>query len=120
MSDTTQVLADMHWQYDLLGTIEVGIVVINRDFQVEMWNQFMENHSGKLPSGVVGKNLFDVFPEIDKAWLSRKAQPVFDLKTPAFLISTGNQEQPSHQVPMRGRLTRWRVVLVLSGSPNLP
>lgn len=86
MSDTTQVLADMHWQYDLLGTIEVGIVVINRDFQVEMWNQFMENHSGKLPSGVVGKNLFDVFPEIDKAWLSRKAQPVFDLKTPAFLI----------------------------------
>ncbi|MDM7861682.1 diguanylate cyclase [Alteromonas sp. ASW11-36] len=87
MSDSSQkALAEMHWQYDLLGSIEVGIVVINRDFTVEMWNQFMENHSGKLPSSVVGKSLFDVFPEVDKTWLLRKAQPVFDLRTPAFLI----------------------------------
>ncbi|WP_100656229.1 GGDEF domain-containing protein [Alteromonas flava] len=86
MSHSAKEVAELHWQYDLLGSIEVGIVVINRDFKVEMWNQFMENHSGKLPSTVVGKNLFSVFPEIDKAWLERKAQPVFDLQTPAFLI----------------------------------
>ncbi|WP_100643752.1 diguanylate cyclase [Alteromonas facilis] len=86
MSQTANEVAELHWQYDLMGSIEVGIVVINRDFKVEMWNQFMENHSGKLPSAVVGNNLFSLFPEIDKAWLERKAQPAFDLKTPAFLI----------------------------------
>lgn len=87
MSDSSQkTIADIHWQYDLLGSIEVGIVVINRDFTIEMWNQFMENHSGLLPSGVVGKTLFDLFPDIDKPWLLRKAKPVFDLRTPAFLI----------------------------------
>ncbi|MBT0585371.1 sensor domain-containing diguanylate cyclase [Alteromonas oceanisediminis] len=86
MSKPMSDVADMHWQYDLLGSIEVGIVVVNRDYKVEMWNQFMENHSGLLPSKVVGKNLFDVFPKVDKGWLQRKAKPVFDLKTPAFLI----------------------------------
>lgn len=86
MSSYDQSISDMHWQYDLLGSIEVGIVVVNRDFTVEMWNQFMENHSGLLPSQVVGKELFSVFQEIDKAWLKRKADPVFNLKSPAFLI----------------------------------
>lgn len=86
MSQTASELADLHWQYDLLGSIEVGIVVVNRDFTVEMWNQFMENHSGKLPSDVVGQSLFSLFPEIDSDWLKRKAQPVFDLNTPAFII----------------------------------
>lgn len=86
MSSPDQSISDMHWQYDLLGSIEVGIVVVNRDFTVEMWNQFMENHSGLLPSQVVGKELFSMFKEIDKAWLLRKADPVFNLKSPAFLI----------------------------------
>ena len=86
MTETAKELADLHWQYDLLGSIEVGIVVVNRDFTIEMWNQFMENHSGKLPSDVVGKSLFSLFPEVDSEWLKRKAQPVFDLNTPAFLI----------------------------------
>ena len=86
MSKIDQSISDLHWQYDLLGSIEVGIVVVNRDFVVEMWNQFMENHSGFLPSQVVGKDLFSLFPELDKGWLQSKAAPVFDLKTPAFLI----------------------------------
>ena len=55
MSDSSQkTIADIHWQYDLLGSIEVGIVVINRDFTIEMWNQFMENH----------KSLDEIDPEI--------------------------------------------------------
>lgn len=79
-------LATMHWQHDLLSSIEVGIVVLDRDFNVEVWNQFMENHSGLLPSQVCGSGLFKHFPEIDGAWLRAKAQPVFNLKTPVFLI----------------------------------
>lgn len=86
MSQIDQSITDMHWQYDLLGSIEVGIVVVDRNFTVEMWNQFMENHSGLLPSQVVGQSLFSVFPSIEQKWLERKADPVFNLKTPAFLI----------------------------------
>lgn len=79
-------LADIHWQQDLLGSIEVGIVVIDKAFNVQAWNQFMENHSNLLPSQVMGKSLFTSFPDIDEAWLTAKAEPVFNLNTPVFLI----------------------------------
>jgi len=83
---TDNSLAQMHWQHDLLSSIEVGIVVIDREFKVEVWNQFMENHSSLLPSQVCGTSLFNHFPEVDQQWLQAKAEPVFDLKTPVFLI----------------------------------
>ncbi|MGS2719068.1 GGDEF domain-containing protein [Paraglaciecola aestuariivivens] len=79
-------LAEMHWKHDLLGSIEVGIVVLNKDFSVQVWNQFMENHSSIVPGMIQNKNLFDFFPEIDKDWFSRKAAPAFSLKSPVFII----------------------------------
>lgn len=79
-------MADLHWQHELLSSLEVGIVVLNRDFKVEVWNQFMQNHSDILPSQICGNALFDYFPEIDEHWLRTKAEPVFDLRTPVFLI----------------------------------
>lgn len=79
-------LGRMHWQNDLLSSIEVGIVVLDREFRIEVWNQFMENHADKLPSEVMGKSLFSLFPEIEEQWLRSKAEPVFNLKTPVFII----------------------------------
>ncbi|MEG3766558.1 diguanylate cyclase [Alteromonas sp. 14N.309.X.WAT.G.H12] len=76
----------MHWQNDLLSSIEVGIVVLDREFRIEVWNQFMENHADKLPSEVIGKSLFSLFPEIEEQWLKSKAEPVFNLNTPVFII----------------------------------
>ena len=79
-------IAQLHWQHELLSSLEVGIVVLDRDFNVEVWNQFMENHSDILPSQICGKPLFSHFKEIDEEWLRAKAEPVFNLKTPVFLI----------------------------------
>ncbi|MFT4993302.1 MAG: diguanylate cyclase [Paraglaciecola sp.] len=79
-------LAEMHWKHDLLGSIEVGIVVLDEDYNVQVWNQFMENHSGIVPSQIKDKCLFDFFVEIDQNWLKIKADPVFTLRTPVFVI----------------------------------
>lgn len=79
-------IAQLHWQHELLSSLEVGIVVLDKDFNVEVWNQFMENHSDILPSQICGKPLFSHFKEIDEEWLRAKAEPVFNLKTPVFLI----------------------------------
>ncbi|MBU2977543.1 sensor domain-containing diguanylate cyclase [Alteromonas sp. C1M14] len=76
----------MHWQTDLLNSIEVGIVVLDRDLRIEVWNQFMANHADKLPSEVTGQSLFSLFPEIEEKWLRSKAEPVFNLNTPVFII----------------------------------
>ncbi len=79
-------IMQMHWQHDLLSSIEVGIVVMDKDFRIEVWNQFMENHADLRPSEVMSKSLFSMFPEIEESWLRSKAEPVFNLKTPVFII----------------------------------
>ncbi len=79
-------LAEMHWKHDLLGSIEVGIVVLDKEFNVQVWNQFMENHSSIVPGMIQDKNLFEFFPEIDKEWFTRKAAPAFSLKSPVFIV----------------------------------
>lgn len=86
MSKVTSDIAEMHWQHDLLGSIEVGLAVLDRDYNVLVWNQFMENHSGILPSTIRDNCLFDYFSEIDKDWFKQKSDPVFDLQSPAFII----------------------------------
>ena len=79
-------LAEMHWKHDLLGSIEVGIVVVDREYLVQVWNLFMENHSNIAPSTIRGTSLFAHFPEIDETWLRAKDEPVFSMKSPVFVI----------------------------------
>ena len=70
---------------DMLQTVDVGIVVLDRNLTVQVWNGFMESHSGLLPSEVRDKSLFSLFPTIKKEWFIKKTRPVFDLKTRAFM-----------------------------------
>lgn len=74
----------MHWLMDIVQNIDVGLLVLNREYEIEAWNGFMENHSGLMAERIKGKNLFEVFPEIDKKWFLEKAEPVFLLDNRAF------------------------------------
>lgn len=79
-------MLEFHWVIDMLQTVDVGLVVLDRQFKVKMWNGFMESHSGKLPSEVRDKSLFELFPDINSQWFEQKAKPVFDLRTRAFML----------------------------------
>lgn len=79
-------MTEFHWMMDMLQTVDVGLVVLDRDFKVKLWNGFMESHSGLLPSQVRERCLFDLFPEIDKKWFVNKSRPVFELRNRAFII----------------------------------
>lgn len=74
------------WMNTLFNSIEVGIVVLNRSFEISVWNPFMENHSSKTAQQVCGQSLFTHFPEVDEKWFKAKAEPVFDLNTSVFVI----------------------------------
>ncbi|MEC8232696.1 MAG: diguanylate cyclase [Pseudomonadota bacterium] len=71
---------------ELLNSIEVGVVILDRTFEVKVWNKFMENHGGMRSVDMVGKSLFSQFSEIDEQWLRTKVDPVFNLKSPVFII----------------------------------
>ncbi len=79
-----QSIDDMHWQLDMLQSIDVGLVVVDRDYTIKLWNGFMANHSSMPPAKVIGENLFERFPDIPQDWFKRKAESVFLLKNRCF------------------------------------
>ncbi|MBV8666154.1 MAG: GGDEF domain-containing protein [Burkholderiaceae bacterium] len=64
--------------------LTVGIVVVDRRFNVLMWNRFMELNSNFRSEDVVGHNIFDFFPELNRNWLEKKIRSCLILKTASF------------------------------------
>lgn len=86
MQNTGHDVAEVHWLLDMFQTVDVGLVVLTADYKIQVWNGFMENHSGLTPRQVRDRYLFDLFSEIDEDWLRRKCDPVILLKNRAFTI----------------------------------
>lgn len=76
---------ELHAKMSILGAIDVGIVVLDRNYNVQLWNEFMQNHSGLRPSQVRDKNLFTMCPQVDEAWLKRKVERVWQLDARVFI-----------------------------------
>ena len=85
MANDNLDIKEFHWLMDMLQTIDVGLIVLDRNFKVQVWNGFMENHSGMSPLSVKDKQLFHVFGDIEKEWFTQKAESVFLLKNRAFI-----------------------------------
>lgn len=84
MSKTNDFLNDFHWMMDVLQFIDVGLVILDKNFEVQLWNAFMQNHSALDSSQVLGKSLFETFPELPEPWFRGKANSVFSLHNSAF------------------------------------
>ncbi|MBU1192503.1 MAG: diguanylate cyclase [Gammaproteobacteria bacterium] len=84
MSSSNSNIDGFHWLLDMVQTLDVGLMVLDREYRVMLWNGFMENHSGQPAAYVIGNNLFEQFPDIPKNWFQRKAESVFLLESRAF------------------------------------
>jgi diguanylate cyclase len=82
--DLSAFFKDVHWLMDILQNIDAGLVVMNRKYQIELWNNFMQNHSGRVPEDALGKTIFEIFPELPRSWFERKAESVFVLHNATF------------------------------------
>ena len=60
--------AVLHWMRDLAAQ---GIVITDAALTVVEWNHWMEQHTGKRASEVMGANLLDLFPELIARRLDR-------------------------------------------------
>ena len=85
MNDSVSDFKEFHWLMDMIQTIDIGLVVVDSDFQVKVWNGFMESHSGMTSHQVKDTNLFESFSEIPADWLRHKASSVFLLKCRSFM-----------------------------------
>ncbi len=85
MADSIE-LSELHWLLAMVQNIDVGVVVLDRDYRVDVWNTFMENRSGYLPVEAREKSFFELFPEVDEQWFRRKVENVVALGTPSFTV----------------------------------
>ncbi|GIU49958.1 diguanylate cyclase [Shewanella sp. KT0246] len=85
MSTDQNAMNELHWLIDMVQTIEVGLVVLDRNYNIQLWNGFMENHSGVSPNTIKGKNLFETFPDLPNEWLTQKMESVFLLRNRSFI-----------------------------------
>ena len=88
----------------IVDRINVGVLILNENMEIQLWNKFMAANSGKNADDVLGKNLFDLFPELPQRWLSKKVSSVFMLKNFAF---TSWEQRPylfqfQHNRPVTG------------------
>lgn len=84
MNEPGDDINGLYWVIDCLQSIDAGVVAIERDYTVKLWNRFMENHSGLSQDKVVGNNLFEVFPDLPQDWVRRKADSVFSMKNRTY------------------------------------
>ncbi|PFG56100.1 diguanylate cyclase (GGDEF)-like protein [Vibrio sp. ES.051] len=84
MSDIALDIADFHWVTQILDTMDSGLIVLDQEHKVCVWNSFMQSYSGVLSRDILGESLFDHFEELPRAWLETKIKTAADLETRSF------------------------------------
>lgn len=84
MQQDTASFQDLHWLLDIIQSTDIGIVVVDRHFNIEIYNRFMQVHSNIGAEDVIGSSIFDVFPYLDDDWFKRRVMSVFDLGIPVY------------------------------------
>jgi len=83
---------ELHTQLEaVLQHINLGVLLLDSECRVVFWNDFMVVNSGKTSAEVVGRPLFEVFPELPRLWIKKKIDSVFALQNLAF---TSWQQRP--------------------------
>ncbi|MCM2681319.1 sensor domain-containing diguanylate cyclase [Echinimonas agarilytica] len=75
---------EMHWMVTMIHHIDVGLVVLDKDYRVQVWNGFMKNHSGLTPDQVRNREIFRLFPDIPERWFRQKLDSARLLKNRSF------------------------------------
>ena len=101
--------------------ITIGIFIVNARMEIVQWNHFMEVNSGKNAESVLGRNLFDCFPDLPRNVLENKLKGVFLLKNFAF---SSWQARPylfkfAHNRPVTGADAATRIDRTRNGEPML-
>lgn len=77
-------LSDIQQLLGVLDCLDVGLVVVDRQYRIRFWNEFMANHSGQAFSDIKEQPLFATFSELPEQWLRQKVDTVMALNTTTF------------------------------------
>ncbi|MGK0337041.1 MAG: diguanylate cyclase (GGDEF)-like protein [Candidatus Azotimanducaceae bacterium] len=84
MAESSIFTAEFHWLQGVTQSLDVGLVVLDLDFRVVMWNDFMDNHYEQGSADVFNKTIFELFDDLPENWFRQKVRGVFQFKGRAF------------------------------------
>ncbi len=113
---------EFHWQLGLLQNLDVGLVVLDADHRVVVWNGFMTNHSGISDPCACGKQLVELFNQFPDDWFRRKLNSVRLLRNRAFITWEERpylfRFKPHHPITGVAEFMYQNVTLIPLSSPN--
>jgi diguanylate cyclase (GGDEF)-like protein len=94
----------------LLERLGIGLVVVDDEHRIQLWNAFMVRYSGIPAADVVGRGLFEAFPLLPRDWLELKFRTVRMLRNHSF---TSWRQRPylfefPHNRPITGSINSMR------------
>jgi diguanylate cyclase (GGDEF)-like protein len=84
MNDRNSGLSEFHWGMQILDTIDVGLVVIDREYNVCLWNSFMQSYSDVRADKIMQHNLFSVIKDLPEKWLKSQIDTCIELRNRSF------------------------------------
>jgi len=81
---TANDIGDFHWAMQIIGDLDAGLIVVDRDYKVCAWNSFMQSYSGISAEQIIGKVLFSVVDDLPETWLRKKVNTAFTLNSRGF------------------------------------
>lgn len=79
-----------HWPIDLADSVSTGICVLDKEFTVELWNQYMETYTGIDREDIEGRPIWDFYPAFREDRYRDRIRLLFDGWPPLFFSSRLN------------------------------
>lgn len=77
--------------FSLFNHIPLGVIVLNRNYEIVFWNQFLESWSKIPKQEVVGRNLFETYPRLNNVKYKARLDAVLSGGAPATFTSLLHQ-----------------------------
>ncbi|WP_023604526.1 sensor domain-containing diguanylate cyclase [Aliivibrio logei] len=84
MNTKNTAMNDFHWAMQVIGDLDAGLIVLDKEYRVCAWNSFMQSYSGVTADSILGHVIFDIIPDLPASWLRKKVDASFSLKTRGF------------------------------------
>lgn len=68
----------------LFDMVNLGIIILDRELNVQKWNRWLEMHTRIPAADIVGSPLFDSYPNLNKNWFIKNCESVFSFGNFSF------------------------------------
>lgn len=79
------------WSIELLDSISIGICIVDRDYKVLYWSDFMQFNTGITQEDILGKGIHEFFPEFGRDIYRENIDLIFSGWPPLFFSSRLNR-----------------------------